>query len=184
MWVYGSLSGWALTSSSLQFCLLKTFHFFSGSNNCKGKVWTDAVSAVACCLAQNAKEDSGDIRPDFSTPELAVWNQLSPGHLNFILFFSRLLSMALPNKKSDGLPIVVMIYISICWHQHTVFAELQTYLIRSSYPKLPASSWMTLMGLWAGGRGCLFVHFGIFPFLAFHQLLYTEKTTKLAYCCS
>lgn len=72
MWVYGSLSGWALTSSSLQFCLLKTFHFFSGSNNCKGKVWTDAVSAVACCLAQNAKEDSGDIRPDFSTPELAV----------------------------------------------------------------------------------------------------------------
>lgn len=68
MRVYGSLSRWV----SLPSCLPKTLHFFSGIDNCKGKVWTGAVGPVACCLAQNAEKDSGDVGPDFSTPELAV----------------------------------------------------------------------------------------------------------------
>lgn len=44
---------------------------------------------MARCLTQNADEESGDIGPDFSTPELAILKQTSPGHLNLILFFSR-----------------------------------------------------------------------------------------------
>lgn len=60
-------------------------HFFPGIDNCK--VWTGTVAPAACCLAQNAEEDSGDVEPDFSTPELDVLKQPSPGHLNLILFF-------------------------------------------------------------------------------------------------
>lgn len=50
---------------------------------------TGAVGPVAHCLVQNAKEESGDIGPDFSTPELAILKPTKSRALEFDAVFFR-----------------------------------------------------------------------------------------------
>lgn len=67
------------------------------------------MGPVAPCLGQNAKEESGDRGPDFSTPEVAILKPIKSRALEFDTVFFRGLSMALPNreKKAMVVPLVL-----------------------------------------------------------------------------
>lgn len=75
--------------------------------------------SCGCLLAQSA-EESGDIGPDLSTPELAIRKPTRALEFTAV-FIQGILSLwpLLNREKKWCCPIGITVYILICWNQHS-----------------------------------------------------------------